>query len=122
MLQSRQREDDRVEGRIWKLERLGVAQAEIGSPPEHLGPLPGDIEHRGAQLDPGQPHAFGIVGKVATGPYRDLQDVAPSLSADPSSSIPKQELLDQADPPVIPRRHPIVDLSDPFVPHSLHRG
>jgi hypothetical protein len=43
--------------------------------PQLFGPLSADLQHPRAELDPGQPHVGGVVGQIAPGSDRELEDV-----------------------------------------------
>jgi hypothetical protein len=82
-----QRADNGVERRVGQVEILGVAEAQIDLAAEPVGPVPGQLEHLGAEVDAGQADVVGVVGEVPAGADGDLEDVAAGLAADPASAL-----------------------------------
>jgi hypothetical protein len=62
-----------------------------------LGVAAGELQHGGAELDPGQPDALRVVGEVAAGADSDLQGVAAGLGADPLAAVAKQPPFPEGD-------------------------
>src|SRR5205823_5884500 len=62
--------------------------------------------------DTRQPHAGGVVGKVAPSADCDLQHLSVSLGADPLAAAAEENLLEEAHLPVVARRELVHDLAD----------
>jgi hypothetical protein len=103
----RQGADDGVEGGVGERQSLGVSLAELDRQAEPPGAVSGDLEHGGAQVDPGEPNVLRIEGEVAAGADRDLQDLSGRLGADPCAPVIEQAPLEPADAPVVAGRAPV---------------
>ena len=81
-----------------------VAFAQVGVQAEVGGPLPGDGEHRRAQLQSGDAQAGRVERQVAAGADGHLEDRAPGAFGQPLSAAGEPVALEERDLPVVAGR------------------
>jgi hypothetical protein len=90
----RQRADDGVERLAAEIERLRVPDAQLDLAPEFA--RPGNLKHRGTQLDAPQPHTLAVVLQVATGADPNLEHLARRLRANPPAPTGEKQPVEEA--------------------------
>src|SRR5437764_1749937 len=100
---------------------LGVALAEVNLTAEVGGALPGDGQHRGAELDAGDAGIGRIVGQAAAGADGDFEDPAAGAGAEPFPPAGELDFLEEGDLLVVAARGLVPDLLLPCgrVGHAL---
>jgi len=71
-----ERNDHGVETVVLEVERLRVTDPQVDVEPQLRGPPARDLQHLRAELDSGQPNVGGVVGQIAPGSDRELEDLA----------------------------------------------
>src|SRR5207237_9968541 len=89
---------------------LGVALAEVNLTAEVGGALPGDGQHRGAELDAGDTGIGRIVGQAAAGADGDFEDPAAGAGAEPFLPAGELDFLEEGDLLVVAARGLVPDL------------
>jgi hypothetical protein len=109
-----ERADDRVEGPVVEVERLGIAEPQIGVPSELARPPPPDCEHLLAELDPGEDDLGGVVANISRRSDGDLEHATASSPADPLTAALDEHAFDEGDAPVVAVRLAVLQTA-----HSL---
>src|SRR5712692_9839864 len=110
----RKGDDHRIEALVRELQRLRVADEEIGLVSEIDRSLAGDLQHGRADVDAGQRGTCGVVRQVAPGAHTDLQDLALDPRAHPRATAAEQNALVERDVGVVLRRELVPAPPDTF--------
>ena len=84
-------EHHRVERRIGELQRFGVAESQVHLLAQFDGTLPGDREHLGGGVQPGEVGAVSVVPKAEAGADAHLEHLPLRAFADPAAPAIKAE-------------------------------
>src|SRR3954447_1429614 len=109
------RAQDRFERRVREVELLRVAEPEVGVATEIGCAVLREIEHRGAELDPGEPDVVGVVRKVQARADGELENVASCALARPDARVPQDEAFEEAHAAVVLRSLLLVHRADPIL-------
>jgi len=99
----RKRADNRVERTVWEIERLSIANAEIGRDPEFSRSIPRDVGHARADIDTSEPRVLRIIGQIAPRSNRDLEYVAARLATGPATAVPDEKTIEHPHAQVVRR-------------------
>jgi len=109
-----ERAEDAVEAGVGEVECLGVADPQIRLPSRLCRPPFRDRQHLGAQLDPGQRHVVAVVGQVAPGADRDLEDLTLRPRAGPLAAALEEQPVEDPHLAVVAWRLLVLEAADPL--------